>query len=172
MASLPAFTRSSCSFLSGRTYAPGRQYDRVLAQAAAFDGCQVPLPKPVKIVGCGSCGVDYLASVAAYPKPDQKLRTDALAVQGGGNCANALTAAARLGLSPTLVTKVCRSSILARMAVAICMLVHQHLCQAWHCPARLVADCADYIALFGVRWRLSGSHKCLKVSGHEHAQEE
>jgi hypothetical protein len=27
-------------------------------------------------------------------------------VQGGGNCANALTAAARLGLSPTIVTKV------------------------------------------------------------------
>jgi hypothetical protein len=29
-----------------------------------------------------------------------------LQVQGGGNCANALTAAARLGLSPTIVTKV------------------------------------------------------------------
>jgi hypothetical protein len=29
-----------------------------------------------------------------------------LQVQGGGNCANALTAAAQLGLSPTIVTKV------------------------------------------------------------------
>lgn len=29
-----------------------------------------------------------------------------LQVQGGGNCANALTAAARLGLKPTIVTKV------------------------------------------------------------------
>lgn len=27
-------------------------------------------------------------------------------VQGGGNCANALTAAARLGLRPTIVSKV------------------------------------------------------------------
>lgn len=54
----------------------------------------------------GSCGVDYLASVAAYPQPDQKLRSDALEVQGGGNCANALTAAARLGLSPVIVTKI------------------------------------------------------------------
>ena len=27
-------------------------------------------------------------------------------VQGGGNCANALTAAARLGLSPLLITKI------------------------------------------------------------------
>lgn len=29
-------------------------------------------------------------------------------VQGGGNCANALTAAARLGLRPTIVSKVRR----------------------------------------------------------------
>eukprot|EP00882_Tetradesmus_deserticola_P005402 GHRQ01005685.1.p1 GENE.GHRQ01005685.1~~GHRQ01005685.1.p1 ORF type:complete len:493 (+),score=89.17 GHRQ01005685.1:314-1792(+) len=100
------FTRSSCSCSRSRSSVPGRQAERVLAQAAAFDGCHVPLTMPVKIVGCGSCGVDYLASVAAYPKPDQKLRTDALVVQGGGNCANALTAAARLGLSPTLVTKI------------------------------------------------------------------
>jgi hypothetical protein len=68
-------------------------------------GCAEPLPAPIKVVGCGSSGVDYLASVAAYPRPDEKLRTDTLEVQGGGNCANALTAAARLGLSPTIVTK-------------------------------------------------------------------
>ena len=30
----------------------------------------------------------------------------ATAAQGGGNCANALTAAARLGLAPALVTKI------------------------------------------------------------------
>ncbi|KAL6763951.1 PfkB-type carbohydrate kinase [Haematococcus lacustris] len=54
----------------------------------------------------GSCGVDYLASVAAFPKPDEKLRTDRLEVQGGGNAANALTAAARLGLQPLLVSKI------------------------------------------------------------------
>ena len=26
----------------------------------------------------GSCGMDYLAQVAAWPKPDQKLRTECL----------------------------------------------------------------------------------------------
>lgn len=43
-------------------------------------GSQAALAKPIKIVGCGSCGVDYLASVAAFPHPDQKLRTDTLEV--------------------------------------------------------------------------------------------
>jgi hypothetical protein len=33
----------------------------------------------VKVVGVGSAGVDYLASIAAFPEPDAKLRTDALA---------------------------------------------------------------------------------------------
>lgn len=47
----------------------------------APQGCAAPLPAPVKVVGCGSCGVDYLASVAAYPKPDEKLRTDTLEVR-------------------------------------------------------------------------------------------
>jgi hypothetical protein len=45
-----------------------------------LQGSQAELHKPIKIVGCGSCGVDYLASVAAFPQPDQKLRTDALEV--------------------------------------------------------------------------------------------
>lgn len=63
-------------------------------------------PTPVKIVGMGSAGVDYLAQVAAFPQPDEKLRTERLEVQGGGNCGNALTAAARLGLSPFIVTKI------------------------------------------------------------------
>ena len=54
----------------------------------------------------GSAGIDYLAQVASYPKPDEKLRTERLEAQGGGNCGNALTAAARLGLSPSIVTKI------------------------------------------------------------------
>ncbi|KXZ55104.1 hypothetical protein GPECTOR_3g258 [Gonium pectorale] len=69
-------------------------------------GCDKPLDRPIKVVGMGSCGVDYLASVAAYPRPDEKLRTETLETQGGGNAANALTAAARLGLSASLVTKI------------------------------------------------------------------
>eukprot|EP00798_Chlamydomonas_sp_ICE-L_P024090 gene24090-9664_t len=63
-------------------------------------------PSSRKVVGMGSCGVDYLASIAQFPKPDDKLRTEKLEVQGGGNCANALTAVARLGLSPYLITKI------------------------------------------------------------------
>lgn len=54
----------------------------------------------------GSAGVDYLAQVAAFPRPDDKLRTEQLEVQGGGNAGNALTAAARLGLAPALVSKI------------------------------------------------------------------
>lgn len=65
-----------------------------------------PLPNPIKVVGMGSAGIDYLAQVASYPKPDEKLRTERLEAQGGGNCGNALTAAARLGLSPWIVTKI------------------------------------------------------------------
>lgn len=42
--------------------------------------CDGSLPGPIKVVGMGSCGVDYLASVAAYPQPDQKLRTEMLEV--------------------------------------------------------------------------------------------
>ncbi|KAG2424569.1 hypothetical protein HXX76_014449 [Chlamydomonas incerta] len=74
--------------------------------SSTFQGCNRPLGKRIKVVGMGSCGVDYLASVAAFPRPDEKLRTETLETQGGGNCANALTAAARLGLYPTLVTKI------------------------------------------------------------------
>ena len=61
-------------------------------------------PAPV-VVGVGSAGVDYLASVASFPEPDAKLRTDALEIQGGGNCGNALTAVARLGCAPRILTK-------------------------------------------------------------------
>lgn len=45
-----------------------------------LQGCNTQLSKKIKVVGCGSCGVDYLASIAAFPHPDQKLRTDALEV--------------------------------------------------------------------------------------------
>jgi sugar/nucleoside kinase (ribokinase family) len=65
-----------------------------------------PLPLRRKLVGLGSAGVDFLAAVDAYPQPDAKVRTTALEVQGGGNCANALTAAARLGLQPALFSKI------------------------------------------------------------------
>ena len=53
-------------------------------------------PSTVTVVGMGSVGMDFLASVASFPKPDEKMRTDELEMQGGGNCGNALTAVARL----------------------------------------------------------------------------
>uniref|UniRef100_A0A2N9HJN1 Carbohydrate kinase PfkB domain-containing protein n=1 Tax=Fagus sylvatica TaxID=28930 RepID=A0A2N9HJN1_FAGSY len=65
-------------------------------------------PPPEKggiLLGCGAAVVDYLAAVAAYPKPDDKIRTTSLQVQGGGNAGNALTCAARLGLKPRLISK-------------------------------------------------------------------
>ncbi|EFN54319.1 hypothetical protein CHLNCDRAFT_25015 [Chlorella variabilis] len=65
-----------------------------------------PLPLAVKVVGMGSSGQDLLAQVAAFPRPDDKLRTEKFEAQGGGNCGNALTAAARLGLAPTIVSKI------------------------------------------------------------------
>lgn len=77
--------------------------------------------------------VDFLAAVASYPKPDDKIRSTSFEVlyflftfffqltlvfigkliilvkqvQGGGNTGNALTCAARLGLTPRIISKVC-----------------------------------------------------------------
>jgi len=65
-----------------------------------------PLPEQRIMVGCGTVSTDYLASVAAFPQPDEKIRSTALQVQGGGNVGNALTGAARLGLNPRIISKV------------------------------------------------------------------
>ncbi|GMJ01299.1 hypothetical protein like AT4G28706 [Hibiscus trionum] len=64
------------------------------------------LPEHRFVLGCGSVSVDFLASVDSYPKPDDKIRSTSLKVQGGGNAGNALTCAARLGLNPRLISKV------------------------------------------------------------------
>lgn len=50
--------------------------------------------------------VDLLAAVASFPNPDDKIRSTSFKVQGGGNAGNALTCAARLGLTPRLISKV------------------------------------------------------------------
>ncbi|XP_059077056.1 uncharacterized protein LOC131057390 isoform X3 [Cryptomeria japonica] len=65
-----------------------------------------PLPEQRIVVGCGTVATDYLATVAAFPKPDEKIRSTNLQVQGGGNVGNALTGAARLGLCPRIISKV------------------------------------------------------------------
>ncbi|KAF3668203.1 putative 5-dehydro-2-deoxygluconokinase-like isoform 2 [Capsicum annuum] len=50
--------------------------------------------------------VDFLVAVDSFPKPDDKIRSTSFQVQGGGNAGNALTCAARLGLSPRIISKV------------------------------------------------------------------
>ncbi|RWR80460.1 ribokinase isoform X4 [Cinnamomum micranthum f. kanehirae] len=64
-----------------------------------------PLPEKRIVLGCGGLGQDYLATVASFPKPDEKIRSTSSMVQGGGNAGNALTGAARLGLKPRLISK-------------------------------------------------------------------
>ncbi|KAF0923683.1 hypothetical protein E2562_006657 [Oryza meyeriana var. granulata] len=59
-------------------------------------------PRPLQI---GVVSTDYLATVASFPNPDDKIRSLMLKVQGGGNTSNALTTAARLGLHPKIISK-------------------------------------------------------------------
>ncbi|KAK2401261.1 ribokinase [Trifolium repens] len=68
------------------------------------------VPPNDTVVGCGSLSVDFLATVAAYPKPDDKIRTTTLKVQGGGNAGNALTCLARLGLNTRIISKIADDS--------------------------------------------------------------
>ncbi|KAJ0966551.1 hypothetical protein J5N97_023468 [Dioscorea zingiberensis] len=65
-----------------------------------------PLPENRVVLGCGAVSVDYLATVASFPQPDDKIRSTSLKVEGGGNVGNALTSAARLGLTPRIISKV------------------------------------------------------------------
>ncbi|KAK7345708.1 hypothetical protein VNO77_16318 [Canavalia gladiata] len=67
-------------------------------------------PQNDVVVGCGGVSIDFLATVSAYPKPDDKIRSTSLKVQGGGNAGNALTCLARLGLNTRLISKVADDS--------------------------------------------------------------
>ncbi|WVZ80391.1 hypothetical protein U9M48_027866 [Paspalum notatum var. saurae] len=58
------------------------------------------------VLGCGLMTLDYLATVDAYPRPDDRIRTRELQISGGGNTGNALTAAARLDLNTRVISKV------------------------------------------------------------------
>ncbi|KAK4366138.1 hypothetical protein RND71_014018 [Anisodus tanguticus] len=70
----------------------------------------IVLPENRIILGCGGVSVDLLAAVASYPNPDDKIRSTSFQVQGGGNTGNALTCAARLGLTPRIISKVADDS--------------------------------------------------------------
>ncbi|XP_025888192.1 uncharacterized protein [Solanum lycopersicum] len=63
------------------------------------------IPENHSVLGCGMAAVDFLVAVDSYPNPDDKIRSTSFQVQGGGNAGNALTCAARLGLSPRIISK-------------------------------------------------------------------
>ncbi|KAL3139196.1 hypothetical protein ABBQ32_005971 [Trebouxia sp. C0010 RCD-2024] len=99
---------SGHSHASGRsaTYRRGHQTPHL--QASTSNASTEAQPK---IVGLGLACWDFLAQVATFPKPDDKMRTERMETRGGGNCANALTAASRLGADTYLVTKLGKDSI-------------------------------------------------------------
>ncbi|GMH02539.1 hypothetical protein Nepgr_004378 [Nepenthes gracilis] len=95
----------SLSSLSGGLSVISATYSPSLSAKMASSS-PLPLPENRIVLGCGALSLDFLAAVATYPKPDDKIRTTNLKVQGGGNTGNALTCAARLGLNPRLISKV------------------------------------------------------------------
>ncbi len=56
-----------------------RQRNKSLQNCCSAAGRTNEAQKP-KIVGLGSVGLDYLAQVAVFPKPDEKLRTKQMEV--------------------------------------------------------------------------------------------
>ncbi|GAB2227657.1 hypothetical protein Droror1_Dr00009484 [Drosera rotundifolia] len=79
---------------------------RISPRATMSSSSPPSLPENRIILGCGALTVDFLATVDNYPKPDDKIRSTSMKVQGGGNVGNALTCAARLGLNPRIISKV------------------------------------------------------------------
>ncbi|KAF2543794.1 hypothetical protein F2Q68_00029318 [Brassica cretica] len=78
---------------------------RTRMSSSSIDSAPPPPPGNGIVIGCGGTTVDFLATVDSYPKPDDKIRSTSLKVQGGGNAGNALTCAARLGLTCRLISK-------------------------------------------------------------------
>lgn len=56
-------------------------------------------PKTVDVVGLGQCCLDYIGTIAHYPKVDAKCEATGITIQGGGPVATALVALARWNLS-------------------------------------------------------------------------
>ncbi len=57
------------------------------------------MPDPVKVVGIGSCGVDYFAIVPRLLGPEEKINADRMEIHAGGVTGNNLTQVGRLGVS-------------------------------------------------------------------------
>ncbi|CAL9189728.1 unnamed protein product [Musa hybrid cultivar] len=94
------------SLLTAARLLPRVQMSSSALQRAAASPTIPPLPDNLIVLGCGAVSVDYLATVAAFPNPDDKIRSISLKVEGGGNAGNALTGACRLGLKPRVISKV------------------------------------------------------------------
>ncbi|KAJ7008957.1 sulfofructose kinase isoform X1 [Populus alba x Populus x berolinensis] len=102
-----SYLRHPSSSSSSRILSPPPPTTTVTATRVKITSSEMDsLPEHRIVLGCGAAGVDFLAAVASFPKPDDKIRSTSLKVQGGGNAANALTCAARLGLNPRLISKV------------------------------------------------------------------
>ncbi|XP_010438397.1 PREDICTED: ketohexokinase isoform X2 [Camelina sativa] len=103
---LPLFSSSAISLRVSRQFT---RSIRMSSSSSPIDSVPSP-PDNAIVLGCGGIAVDFLATVDSYPQPDDKIRTTSLKVQGGGNAANALTCAARLGLTSRLISKVANDS--------------------------------------------------------------
>src|SRR6202163_5140103 len=57
------------------------------------------MPEPTKVVGIGSCGVDYFAIVPRLLGPEEKINADRMEIHAGGVTGNNLTQVGRLGIS-------------------------------------------------------------------------
>ncbi|MQL81340.1 hypothetical protein Taro_013780, partial [Colocasia esculenta] len=102
---LPRSRRRGPRHGTSRSTPPRSEMSSSSSTAAAGSPSLPPPPDSRVVVGCGGTAVDYLAKVAAFPKPDDKIRSTSSLVQGGGNAGNALTGAARLGLKPRIISK-------------------------------------------------------------------
>lgn len=102
-------TLPKSSFLSRCEFAKlcPRRYHKISMNTERPPPVNVPPElQSIRVLGLGMSGVDILATVDGYPMPDEKVRTTSVSVLGGGNTANALTAARRLGIPCSLVSKV------------------------------------------------------------------
>ncbi|KAI3995726.1 hypothetical protein MKX01_007205 [Papaver californicum] len=88
-----------------KNMSPSSHSIQALSNSTEASSSSLPLPQDRVVVGVGGTVVDYLATVDAFPNPDDKIRSTSLKVQGGGNAGNALTCAARLGLNSRLISK-------------------------------------------------------------------
>ena len=57
------------------------------------------MAEPTKVVGIGSCGVDYFAIVPRLLGPEEKINADRMEIHAGGVTGNNLTQVGRLGIS-------------------------------------------------------------------------